>query len=231
MKTHESIILSGLALILSACSTTSPAENAAVNNKLSDVYYSGFSAKADGSFVHGGTGLFCPPSLLELPYDDQHEYGDQHKDASCTYKKDETVATIYLSELDYEIGEYFQSSVASVFQGPFGEGLEVDQDASQACTLGGLLMAASSSLGGASGASGSDNRNQNSYGFQPAVLYSPDLLTLIQLTEIDGKFLKLRYTLLEESQAEGLSRCVEASKALRDIYELSFATSRRAAQN
>lgn len=205
---------------LAACATVNSADDVSSGSKLSDTYFSGFTPKSDGSYVHGGTGLVCPSSLLKMPYDDQHEYGNQHKDASCTYRQGGNLATIYLSELNYSFEEIFQSSVASIYQGSFGKALEVDETVSQTCALGGLLVAASA-----------ESRDQGVYKFQPAVLRSSDVLTMVQLSELDGKFLKLRYTLTDETQVEGLSRCLEASKALRDVYDLSRETSRRAVQN
>ncbi len=210
-------VLTGLALavLVSGCATTSSSDS-----KTNEVYYSGFSPTTDGGFVHGGTGLVCPPTLLGLLPTAQREYGDQHKDASCGYKRDKIFATVYLSELNYSFDEMFQSSVASIYQGSFGEGAKVDEEASQACTLSGLLVGASS-----------ENQSQTPYKFQPAVLYSPDFLTMVQLTEIDGKFLKLRYTLKWEPKEHGLDLCMQGSEALREVYDLSTATSRRAALN
>lgn len=104
----------------------------------------------------------------------------------------------------------FQNAISAIAQGLFGDKIEVDQEASQACQLGGLLMAA-----------GSKSQDKSIYRFDSAVLKTDELVTLVQLTGLNGKFLKLRYTLLDTPSSEGLNACIEGSKALREVYDLT----------
>lgn len=217
-------IFSSLAvgILMTGCATTG-GDNTPKNEPL---FFAGFSPQTDGGFVHGGTGLVCPETLLGLPSSRQNEYGNTHTDASCGYSADSTtVATVFLSELNYTFEEIFQSSVASVFQGPLAEGLSVDQDASQSCILGGILAVAADQATalGSETQSGESNEQLESYGFQAAVLSKSDAVSFVQLTEIDGKFLKLRYTLLGVPKEKGLDHCIEGATALKEVYDLTRA--------
>jgi len=198
------------ATLMAGCVST----GSAVKNE--PLFYAGFNSKPDGGFVHGGTGLVCPETLLGLPSNRQDEYGDRNSDASCGYRSGDTIATIFLSELDYTFDVIFQSSVASVFQGQSRIDNSVDTEASQACTLGGLIIAAAKSD------EGDNQASSEPYEFQAAVLRSQDVFNYVQLSKVDGKFLKLRYTLPREAD-DGLNQCIEGAAALREVYDLTLA--------
>jgi len=197
------------AFLLSACATTSPNQGALSD----DLYFLGFTPQIEGGFVHGGTGLVCPETLLGLAELDQREYGNDHKDASCSYRQDEKVATIYLSELDYDFDEVFGSAVASIYQAGLVKNIEHDDDARRSCTLGGLLISAVKADSGAA--------NTDAYVFDAAVFHNSSLVSILQLTELDGKFLKLRYTIKNADNEERLNYCLEGAKALRGVYDLT----------
>lgn len=198
-------------LLLAGCATTQTSKT-----KSQDLVFTGFTPQTNGGQFHGGTGLLCPPTLFGLPIIDQTEYGSQSNDASCSYRDGNKIATVYLSELNEEFKDVFQGAVSSIFQGPMGDSIEIDEEATQTCRLGGLLMGAVSESG-----------DTSPYVFDAAVLSSPKVITLAQLTELDSKFLKLRYTVLEASKSEGLNACIEGSKALRDVYDSTRARAQR----
>ncbi len=207
----KTILGAGLApIFLAACATTDTTSSD--SKKLT---FTGFTKQTDGGQFHGGTGLVCPPTLLGISITDKREYGSDATDASCSYRGDDKFVTVYLSKLNESFQSNFQGSVSSVMQGSLGETVEFDEEATKTCQLGGLLMAAVSPSEGAS----SDKTDL--YPFETAVFSSEKLVTIVQLTEVETKFLKLRYTLLDKPKSEGLNACIEGSKALRDVYNLT----------
>lgn len=199
-------------LFLAGCATTQTA-----SSNSDSLVFTGFSQQTDGGQYHGGTGLLCPPTLMNLPISDQREYGTDATDASCSYQAEDQFATIYLSKLNETFQSNFQGSVASILQGPLGETTEFDEVTTQTCQLGGLLSAA------VMPSEDTDKTNSSEpYAFETAVFSSSDLVTILQLTELDNKFLKLRYTRLNTPPSEGLNSCIEGSAALRSVYNLTL---------
>jgi hypothetical protein len=212
MMTMKTIFLACFTpLLLVGCATTQTASSGS-----DSLVFTGFSQQTDGGQYHGGTGLLCPPTLLNLPISDQREYGTDATDASCTYQAKDQFATIYLSKLNETFQSNFQGSVASIVQGPLGEKAEFDEEVTQTCQLGGLLTAAVTPSEEADRAKSSEP-----YAFETAVFSSSDLVTILQLTELDKKFLKLRYTRLNTPSSERLNSCIEGYAALRSVYNLT----------
>jgi len=207
MKVFSTLICA--AFLLSACATTSPNQGAFSD----DLYFLGFIPQSEGGFVHGGTGLVCPETLLGLAELDQNEYGDDHKDASCSYGQDGKVATVHLSELDYDFERVDNDTcIQSINPAGYLINSEHDDSAMMSCILRGNMSANKAD---------SATTSTDDYVFDAAVFHNSNLVSILQLTELDGKFLKLRYTIKNADNEERLNYCLEGAKALREVYDLT----------
>lgn len=202
-------------VFLAACATTGADDRPTSST--------GFEKLNDGRVYHPGTKLICPSSLLGSPIDSHNEFGDLGRDAACGYAVENGALTVFLSDLDYSFNEFFGDSARSVLLGPLGEDLEVNEKASQACVLGGLLTAAVDGDSGESAASGV-------YKFDTVMFSGNGKKSLLSMTEIDGKFLKLRRTdfgkadsfqtvsYVDDKSDTDLDFCLNGAAALRKVY-------------
>jgi len=209
------IIGAAMCVILSACASSGVTEPVtSQSNKVTSSL--GFVEIENDSLLHGGTGLVCPSALMDLPRISKNEYGNEHKDASCGYKEGDKTATIYLSDLPYSFEDGFEGAVAAIRQfPPEGQKIEHDDDTRSACLLGGLVIAAADSESGGG--------NSTSYQLEAAVFNGDSVTTLVQMSELDKKQLKLRYTIQNTNQEAALDHCLQGAKALREVYNLSGA--------
>lgn len=183
----------------------------------------GFEKLNDGRVYHPGTKLVCPSSLLGSPIDSHKEFGNLGRDAACGYAVENGALTIFLSDLDYSFKEIFGDSARSVLLGPLGEDLEVNEKATQACVLGGLLTAAVTGDSGKSADAGV-------YKFDTVMFSGNGKKFLLSMTEIDGKFFKLRHTdfgkadsfqtvsYVNDKSDSDLDFCLNGAAALRTVY-------------
>lgn len=211
------IVGTAMSVVISACASsgvTEPITNQSKTNKV--VSSLGFVEIENESLLHGGTGLVCPSALMDLPRISKKEYGNEHKDASCGYKQGDKTATIFLSDLPYSFEEAFAGAVAAIQQfPPGGQKIEHDDNARSACLLGGLLISATEPESG--------RANSAPYRLEAAVFNGDTVTTLVQMSELDKKKLKLRYTVQNSNHEAALDHCLQGAKALREVYNLSGA--------
>jgi len=220
MRFHALISL-GLAasvLALGGCATTASQPTGPT----------GFETLADGRVFHPGTGLICPAQLLGGAIEATREYGNMGLDAACGYEQPEGALTVYLSQFNETFEDYFAGSARAVLSGSFKEGLTINEDASQSCLLGGLLLAAAD-------LDESAKASSQVYRFDTVMFSTEGKQSLLSMTEIDGKFLKLRYSYVApvsefqtvsdtpDAPDEDLLFCLEGAEALYTVYQATAA--------
>jgi len=189
---------------------------AAENPKQPDA---GFTLLSDGSAYHDGTGLRCPASLKDVTRTSTRQYNTNPMDAACSYDGEGNVTTFYLSDYDLPFDAYMKDAVLAILyggrqpqlDGKGGVKLYADHDteASQACTLAGLVFLAAQS---------ESQPSDKTIPFQAAVFRAQDKLTMVALSEANDMWLKLRYTLHDSSKSTPVDFCTKGIDSMMSIY-------------
>lgn len=207
---NKPFIWAGLALIVSACSTTSAPRDLGV------LTHTGFSEKADGVAYHKVMGLSCPAAIKGMSRTSTQVYNDSGTDVSCNYAEGSRDFTLYLSEYPGDnLSRNFGLAKNAVDQRFSPQGYKFDEDLSETCSSSSLDEAAI--LSGLSGIlSGANTTNEiNLTTFPSAVFTQGDRMTLVIVDEMfEKEFFKVRYTgpYVEESSVE------ETCNLTRDTY-------------
>jgi len=158
-----------------------------------------FISLENGSKYQARTGLLCPPIIAGMTLEDTYTYRADGTDVSCSFLGENQELTIYLYPMDdYEFNFIFDDAMRAILQSKQSQGFRHDPQASQICTLQGLLLAAviseDATSGGGIGVSASGDKEGTPYTYETGILTSDELFTALALHEVDGQFLKLRYT-------------------------------------
>ena len=189
-RRNEFLFCAGLALSLSACSTTPPPED------LGALVHTGFAEKADGSSFHKIMGLSCPANIDGMSRVHTQVYSDDGTDVSCTYSGDGRLFTLYLSEFPNDnLSQNFQAAKIAIDQRFIPQGYSHDKDLSQVCSSASLDEAAI--LSGFSGIlSGENTSNEINLSVSPSAVYTQaENMTFVTVEEMfEKQFFKIRYT-------------------------------------
>ena len=187
-RRKEILLSAGLALSLSACSTTP--------EDLGALVHTGFAEKADGSSFHKIMGLSCPANIDGMSRVHTQVYSDDGTDVSCTYSGDGRLFTLYLSEFQNDnLSQNFQAAKIAIDQRFIPQGYTHDKDLSQVCSSASLDEAAI--LSGFSGIlSGENTSNEINLSLSPSAVYTQaENMTLVTVDEMfEKQFFKIRYT-------------------------------------
>ena len=187
-RRNEFLFCAGLALSLSACSTTP--------EDLGALVHTGFAEKADGSSFHKIMGLSCPANIDGMSRVHTQVYSDDGTDVSCTYSGDGRLFTLYLSEFPNDnLSQNFQAAKIAIDQRFIPQGYTHDKDLSQVCSSASLDEAAI--LSGFSGIlSGENTSNEINLSLSPSAVYTQaENMTFVTVEEMfEKQFFKIRYT-------------------------------------
>ena len=187
-RRKEFLLSAGLALSLSACSTTP--------EDLGALVHTGFAEKADGSSFHKIMGLSCPANIDGMSRVHTQVYSDDGTDVSCTYSGDGRLFTLYLSEFPNDnLGQIYEAAKRAIDQRFISQGYAFDESLSQVCSSASLDEAAI--LSGFSGIlSGENTSNEINLSVSPSAVYTQaENMTLVTVDEMfEKQFFKIRYT-------------------------------------
>jgi len=179
----------------------------------------GFTLLSDGSAYHSGTGLRCPADLKQVARSATRQYNTNPMDTACSYHGKGDVTTFYLSDYDIPFDDYMKNANLAILyggrqpqlDGKGGVKLYADHDpeASQACTLAGLLFIAAQS---------ENQAPKKVVPFQAAVFKAQNKLTMVAITEANDMWLKLRYTLHDSSTSTSVDFCTKGIDSMMSIY-------------
>ncbi|MEP1231607.1 MAG: hypothetical protein ABJG88_13115 [Litorimonas sp.] len=193
-------------LFLSACATTGgPSSNSAgaIGSKSIDRtdLSTEFVQLENGGKYHPRTGLLCPPVIGGMTLERDNKYGTNGNNVSCGHSGEGRELTTYLYPAEgFDFRADFQGAAQAITQARPEQKFVHDPDFSQVCTLQGLLLQAlvvdEGHVEGDARANFKDDnvKDSNAYTYETAIFTNDTLLTALTLHEVDGQFLKLRYT-------------------------------------
>lgn len=210
MKLYKTILLSGLAFGLAACSTTSAPTD------LGDLTHTGFSEKSDGTAYHKAMGLRCPAEIDGLPRSSTKVYDDAGTDIGCNYSSGDRVFTLYLSQYPkFDLPLIYQDARRAIEYRFAEQGYEYDEALSETCSS--ETIDTASILSGLAGImSGETKNNEITLSPAPSAVYtSGSDMTLVVVDEMfDHEFFKVRYT----GDFDGETSVEAACKLVRETY-------------
>jgi len=202
-------ILIGITVFtLASCASTDSV------GKAKGLEISGFSKLEDGGSFHKGSGLVCPAVLNGFDFKNDLMIALDGSDVACSYSESDKPMTLYLTESRGEAFEkaYAGSVLSAAFVGA-REGLKLDNEMSQLCTLTGLVAVAAEKPDGV-------------FTYESAILKNDNIVSIVAMHPIADSFMKIRYTQKFSkvpTQDDAVKMCIETANSMvsssRDISQ------------
>ena len=212
---NRPLIWASLALMVSACTTTSEPED------LGALVHTDFSEKIDGSAYHSVMGLSCPAEIDGMSRTSTHVYNDAGSDVSCNYVEGARNLTLYLSQYgDDHLSRVFGLAEDAVDQRFSLQGFEYNEELSSNCSS--ESIDAASVLAGFSGIlSGENTSNEVTVSSSPSsVFVNADKMTLVIVDEMfEKEFFKVRYSGPYQGEISVKENCALARKIFLDLQK------------
>ena len=193
------VFLSFAVVAIAGCASSASTRNS------NSIDVSGFAKLEGGGAYHKNTGLTCPATLNGAKFQNNSVIALDGSDITCSYGATDSVMTLYLTK---SRGEQFKTAFAgSVLSAALvgaGQGLKLDNELSQMCTLSGLVSVATEKPTGA-------------FSYESAVLKSDKGLSIVAMHPVADDFMKIRYTKKlskTPTQDDAVKMCLETGKSM-----------------